>query len=231
MNGLRQLALPVHLRDEATLENFLPDGESAVLLAALQSQTTSVGDALIYVHGAEGTGKSHLLQACCHRAGEGSLYLPMADLAQYAPAEVLNGIENMALVCIDDLDSVVGDSGWELALFNFYNLARERGCRLLVAAGAAPRLLSVNLDDLRSRLAWGAVYHLASPGDDRRVAILKFRADRRGLYLSDEVARYLVSRASRAMHQLLELLDELDKASLSQQRALSIPFVKQALNW
>jgi len=230
-NGLQQLTLPVHLRDEATLENFLPGDSLELMLAALQQQVRPAGEAFVYLHGGEGTGKSHLLQASCHLAGERALYLPLAELADFPPAEVLRGIERMDLVCLDDLDCATGDPGWEMALFNFYNLAREHGCRLLVAAQAAPRALAVGLDDLRSRLAWGTVYHLPAPSDERRIAILKFRAARRGLVLPDEVARYVVSRAPRAMQRLVDLLDELDRASLSHQRALSIPFVKQALHW
>jgi DnaA family protein len=89
----------------------------------------------------------------------------------------------------------------------------------------------VQLADLRSRLTWGIVYQLAQPNDADKALILQFRATRRGLTLSPGVASYIVNRAPRAMPRLLEVLDRLDKASLAQQRALSIPFVKAALGW
>jgi DnaA family protein len=89
----------------------------------------------------------------------------------------------------------------------------------------------VDLADLRSRLSWGIVYQLAQVDDEEKAAILQFRASRRGLQLPAEVARYIVNRAPRAMQSLLDLLDVLDKTSLAQQRALSIPFVKQVLDW
>jgi DnaA family protein len=144
---------------------------------------------------------------------------------------VLQGVESLDLVCLDDLHCVVGDEKWELALFNLYNRARQDNCKLVVAADAAPRVLAVGLADLRSRLSWGIVYRLAQADDEEKVEILRFRASRRGLLLPGEVARYIVNRAPRAMQPLLDLLEVLDKTSLAQQRALSIPFVKQVLGW
>lgn len=233
MNSLsqQQLPLPVHLRDEATLENFLPPVDSPALMGALKQQLEASGEPIIYLHGGSGAGKSHLLQACCHSAGTGALYLPLADLAGYTPADVLADVASMKLICLDDLDAVAGDARWELALFELYNRAREMGCRLLVAAAASPREVSLAMEDLRSRLCWGMVYYLPSCDDEQKKAILQFRAERRGLTLPNEVANYLVTRAPRGLDPLLELLDRLDRASLAQKRALSIPFVKQTFNW
>jgi DnaA family protein len=226
-----QLALEVRLRDEATFDNFLAAEALLPLVGALRQQLSAAGESIIYLYGPAGCGKSHLLQAACHLAGAGALYLPLAGLAEFAPGEVLQDVENRALVCLDDLHRVLGDDDWELALFNLCNRSRQQGCRLLVAGDAAPRALTVNLADLRSRLGWGPVYQLRPPADEEKVAILQFRARRRGLVLTAEAASYIVSRAPRALENLVALLEQLDRASLAQQRALSIPFVKQTLGW
>ncbi|MFT4517885.1 MAG: DnaA family protein [Halioglobus sp.] len=228
---LAQLPLEVRLRDDATLGNFLPLTAQKPLMQALKGQLESSGEPVIYLHGPSGCGKSHLLQASCQLSTAQTLYLPLQDLREYPAAEVLQGAENADRVCLDDLQAVLGDPDWELALFKFYNTAREQNCKLLVAADAAPRLLSLGLEDLRSRLSWGVVFQLARVDDQEKAAILQFRADRRGMSLSPEAASYIVSRAPRGMDQLLLLLDHLDQASLAQQRALSIPFVKGALGW
>jgi DnaA family protein len=230
-SGQRQLSLAVHLRDDATLDNFLALPKVEPLLRALRDQLEPDGEAVIYIYGPPGTGKSHLLQASCHAAAGKAVYLPLAELSTYPAGEVLQGVEQLDRVCLDDIQSVLGDPAWELALFDFYNRARQGGCRLVVAGDAAPRVLGLSLADLRSRLSWGIVYQLAVGDDEDKAAILQFRAARRGLALPPGVASYIVSRAPRGMEQLLELLDQLDRASLAQQRALSIPFVKQALGW
>ena len=227
----RQLPLAVQLRDDATLDNFLAPPAVQPLIAALSRQAEPDGEAMIFLHGAAGSGKSHLLQASCHLAGAGALYLPLAELEHYSPEEVLQGVAALKLVCIDDVHIVLGNADWELALFNLYNRAGQQNCRLLLAGNAAPRALAVDLPDLRSRLSWGIVFQLAQADDDAKAGILRFRAARRGLSLSEETASYIVTRAPRAMDQLLDLLAILDQASLAEQRALSIPFVKQSLGW
>jgi DnaA family protein len=221
----------VQLSDDATLDNFLPLVKAQPLLNALRDQMHPEGEPAIYLYGPSGAGKSHLLQASCHLADAHALYLPLAQLRQYPAQEVLQDAELQDRVCIDDLHAVLGDPDWELALFNFYNNARQQGCRLVLAADAAPRSLALSLPDLRSRLSWAAVFQLVEGDDEEKAAIVQFRAMRRGLNLTSSVASFIVGRAPRGTQQLLDVLDQLDRASLAQQRALSIPFVKQILGW
>ncbi|MEH6582405.1 MAG: DnaA regulatory inactivator Hda [Halioglobus sp.] len=227
----RQLALNIQLRDDATLDNFLCAPSEEALMPALRAQLGPEGEPIIYLFGPDDTGKSHLLQACCHLAGSAALYLPLAELVSYPPDDVLQGIESMSLVCLDDVHSVLGNADWELALFHLINRARQSGCRLLLSGIAAPRVLAIDLPDLRSRLSWGVVYQLAAGEDESRQAIMVFRAGRRGLDMPAEVASYIVNRAPRSLSSLLQLLDQLDAASLAEKRSLSIPFVKAQLGW
>lgn len=226
-----QLPLAIRLRDDATMENFHALAKVEPLLSALQSQLNPDGEPLIYLYGPPGAGKSHLLQASCHGGAVETLYLPLSELGSFPPAEVLQGVERIGRVCLDDVHEVLGDAGWELALFNLINSARQEGCRLVIAGDAAPRALRVDLADLRSRLSGGIVFQIPEADDDSKSAILKFRARRRGITMSDSVARYIVSRSPRAMEQLLAVLDRLDKTSLVEQRVLSVPFVKEVMGW
>jgi DnaA family protein len=227
-----QLALGVRLRDDATLENFLFLPALAALRPLLENQLLECGEPGIYLYGAPGSGRSHLLQAACHRLPAGqALYLPLEQLAGVPADQVLADIEQMTLICLDNLDSVVGDEGWEHALFHLCNRARESGARLVFSAGEAPRNLPVQLADLQSRLSWGVVMQLPEPGDEDKLDIFRFRAQRRGLRVSPEVAAYIMSRAPRSLTALMEVLERLDRESLVQQRQLSIPFVKQCMGW
>ena len=130
----RQLALEVQLRDDANLENFLESPEIKPLLHALRTQLRDEGEPIIYLFGGTGSGKSHLLQAACHLAGDSALYLPLGELAHYAAGDVLAGVETLDLVCLDDIGSVLGNDDWELSLFELFNRARQWGCRLLLSA-------------------------------------------------------------------------------------------------
>jgi DnaA family protein len=146
-------------------------------------------------------------------------------------AEVLADIENLRLVSLDNLQAVAADSAWEEALFHLINRALGTGCRLLFSADSAPRQLGVQLPDLQSRLSGGVVYQLPELADADKSEILKFRSQRRGIELSEESARYILVRAARSLGELMELLEQLDQASLVAQRPLTIPFIKSTLGW
>lgn len=227
----RQIALEVRLRDDATLDNFLPSAATKPLLQTLANQLAPKGEPIIYLHGGQGTGKSHLLQAGAQIEGVQSLYLPLDQLCEFDPTEVFQGVAAFDRICLDNLQAVAGNSEWETALFSLYNEVTQCGGKLLVAADVAPRALPIMLEDLRSRLSWGIVFALPKGSDEEKAEILVFRAERRGMSLTPAVASFIVSRAPRAMAQLLALLDQLDQGSLEQKRTLSIPFVKQVLGW
>lgn len=229
--GARQLALEVRLNDDATFGNFLPLGQVRAVVEALQHHLGPGGEGPIFLHGAPGSGKTHLLQACCHGMAGAALYLPLASLRDRPAADVLDGLEALPLICLDDMQTVAGDEGWELALFGLWNRALEQGSRLVFAADTAPRGLDIALPDLQSRLGWGEVFRLARPDDEAKARILRFRAGRRGLAMPEAVAAYIVSRAPRDLSLLLALLERLDRESLAEQRALSVPFVKRVLGW
>ncbi|ERS90586.1 MULTISPECIES: DnaA regulatory inactivator Hda [unclassified Halomonas] len=227
-----QLPLGVGLRDDATFVNFYP-GPNASLVGRLAEQLEPQGEPFLYLWGAPGVGRSHLLQAACHAASDRdmrALYLPLEELGHFPPL-MLEEVERLDLVAIDDLERVVGRPRWEEALFHAFNRLRDAGKRLVVAAEAPPRQLPVRLPDLASRLTWGVTFHVQGLDDAGRLAALQLRARERGMLLGDEVARYILHRGPRRLDALFDLLARLDRASLSAQRKLTIPFVKQALGW
>lgn len=228
-----QLPLGVGLRDDARFGNYYPDAHNAPLVEQLTRQLTPDGEPYLYLWGAPGTGRSHLLQAACHQASDcqaRALYLPLADLGHFPPL-MLEDIERLDLVAIDDLEYVIGRKRWEEGLFHAFNRLRDAGKRLVIAANASPRQLPVLLPDLASRLTWGMTYHVRPLDDDGRMAALTLRAEARGMELPDEVARFILHRGPRKLSELCRALDTLDRASLSAKRKLTIPFVKQALGW
>ena len=200
-------------------------------MASLQGLSGGDSDSSMFLHGPAGSGRTHLLQAACHACDGSALYLPLGELQAYPAAQVLQDAQSLALVAMDDLQAVAGDREWERALFNLFNEAVAGACRLVFAADGAPSTLGVVLADLRSRLEWGAVFRLPSLSDEQKRAIFEFRAARRGLPLSPETVDYLFRRAPRDLNSLMQILEMLDRASLTEQRALSIPFVREALGW
>jgi DnaA family protein len=235
---VRQLALGVKLRADAVFASFWP-GPNSEIVATLRTPSTVP----LWLWGASGSGKTHLLQAVCAAAGEAAsdeaasgapdaaspaAYFPLA-VPRELPPEALAGFERTRVLCIDDVDAVAGDLAWESALFRLFNEASELGTRLIFAAASAPRQLDWRLGDWGSRAAACAVYQLRELDDDGRIEALRLRAAQRGLQLPYETSEYLLKRMPRDMHSLFAVLDQLDEASLVAQRRLTIPFIRDAL--
>ena len=224
---MSQLVLPLRLADHAVFESFLDDGNE-MLVATLAGLAAGEAGQGCWLWGAVATGKTHLLQAVCDRAGDRSVYLPLMMLEEAGPA-VLEGLAARELVCIDDVGAVAGNAAWELGLFSLYNDLQEAGGRLIIAASAAPRECEFQLPDLASRMSRLPVFQVQALGEPQKVAALQLRAQHRGLELPDETAAYLIRRSRRDMASLYRLLDKLDLEALRAQRRLTIPFVRDVL--
>jgi DnaA family protein len=134
--------------------------------------------------------------------------------------------ENADLVALDGLDAVAGDRDDEVALFDFHNRARAAHTVVLYAARQAPANLELGLPDLRSRLSQCTQLPLAALDENGRRELLRRRAEARGLQLDDGVLDYLFKRVDRDLASLTALLDQLDRASLSAQRRITVPFLR-----
>jgi DnaA-homolog protein len=225
---VKQLALGVRLRADALFESFWPGGNGEIV-AALQMPSTVP----LWLWGAHGSGKTHLLQAVCAAAGAAASGAPAAYFpltrSLALPPEALAGFERTPVLCVDDVDAVAGDLAWERALFRLFNDAAELRTRLIFAAAGPPRQSDWSLEDWRSRAAACVVYQLHELDDDGRIEALRLRAAQRGLQLPYETSEYLLKRMPRDLRSLFEILDQLDEASLVAQRRLTIPFIRDAL--
>ena len=221
-----QLPLPLQLADHAVFDSFLPSGNEA-LVATLVEVAAGSG-AGCWLWGGAATGKTHLLQAVCERAGDHSAYVPLQLYSDAGPG-VVEGLATRAIVCIDDIDNVAGDARWEEALFELCNQIIDADGQLVVAAASAPRESSIRLPDLRSRLSRLPVFQLQPLDEDQRVAALQLRARHRGLDLPPDTARFMLNRSRRDMASLYQLLDKLDLEALRAKRRLTIPFVSEVL--
>jgi DnaA-homolog protein len=226
---MAQIPLPLVLERYSRFETFV-DGENQALIAHLTSLQRGTAAEILWLWGAAGAGKSHLLQAACAQRGAAtSIYLPLRSKDSVG-VDVLEGLETLDVVALDDIDEVAGLPGWELALFNLYNRVQAAGGKLLLSAQQAPMHTPFQLADLASRAGGAIVYRVHSLADEQQLAALKLHADARGIDISDATARYLLTRVSRDMAVVCQWLDALDTASLVAKRKLTIPFIRDALN-
>jgi len=221
-----QIPLPMRREDLATGGNWLSRSDTLTLERWLGAGLDEKRSA--YLWGNAGIGKSHVLQACCDNWGDDARYLPLRDLLEYPPEQVLAGIEQSGLIAIDDVDAIESASHWHEPLFNVFNQSQERGGCLVVAAACAPPQLSRLLPDLRSRFGSLPVFHLPGFSEDHIAALLGLKAQAAGLHLSGEVGRYCALRLPRDPRAVLDFIEQLDHLSLAQSRAITIPFVRES---
>lgn len=246
-----QTLLPTATDAESGFGCFHP-GDNAELVGELRRIVDGVGDALgrprrgdaakpgdsdgpgerrvLYLWGEAGSGKTHLLNACCQsalHAGAAHAYLPVRGPA---PCDAhIARIAAQKLVCVDDAQAAAEDADWQRALFGLYEALQTRGGALIVAADRPPAALNLGLKDLASRLVSGGVFRIAVLSDAGNMVALRARARLRGFDLPDAALRFILAHHRRDTASLFALLDRIDAASLAERRRITVPFIKSLL--
>ena len=121
----------------------------------------------------------------------------------------------------------------QAAAFNWFvnaQMPAVGAARWVLAAADRPAADLPLRDDLRTRLGWGHVFALPALSEADRRRVLRRAADERGIFLSDEVMDYMLSRFSRDLSNLMALLDQLDGYALRTQRPITIPLLRAMLD-
>ena len=241
-----QLPLPVTLPVDENFDSFVGDGNEEIvtlltdIVDALPSwrnssslgQLVSLKLPLVTLLGASSAGKSHLLFAACHQLANkqvNHLYLNLNDYQAWSH-DIFDGLENLSLIALDNVHAIAGDAEWEEALFDLLNRVVEtQDTLVLCTSHLGPSNPAFSLPDLRSRLAWGVIYHINPLGDDGRERAVRIRALERGLKLSNQALNFLLHHSERDLKSLMTLLGRLDTRSLQEQKRLSVAMVKREL--
>ena len=197
---MQQLVLDIGRAPEPEFANYIA-GPNAEALARVQALAAGqLREAVVYLWGDAGTGRTHLLRAAVR--------------------------QNPSLIAADDVEALNDEA--QQHLFAAINSARDGGPPVLAAGAKPPAQLGLR-EDLRTRLAWGLVYQLKPPADEEKAFYLRGEAARRGLRLSDEVVQYLLTHLPRDLASLNAALEALDRYSLATRRPVTLPLVRQAL--
>jgi len=223
--------LPLRLRcpPDQRFETFVGADHGIAVLSALASGN---GPSALYLAGPPGTGKTHLLLATAAHAqdhGRKVAYLPLAAAAGRLD-KALDALEHADLIALDGLDAVLGQREDEISLFHLHNRLHDAGKRVCYSAIAIPDTWPSMLADLRSRLNQCTRITLNVLDDAGRGEVLRRRATRRGLQIDPATIDWLLRRLDRDLVNLTDLLDHLDRASLAEQRRVTIPFLRQTLH-
>ena len=228
--AIKQIALPLSLDRQYSFENFISD-RADLIIASLKALIQGDGEAQIGLWGTMASGKTHLLNASADYARQKSVVLQIYDAKQLlqCDANEFEGFSHCDVLAIDNLDAIAGNAEWEACFYQVINRCRDGDYRFVFAMAHRPEDLDTTLDDFRSRLQWGLMLQLPSSDDFEIRQILRKRAQLIGIELAEDVISYLMTHHARNLATQMAILRRLDWASLSQQRKVTIPLIKQAL--
>lgn len=208
---MTQLALDLLQPLQPSLDNFVA-GRNAEALATLHALVArQLPERTVYLWGATGSGRTHLLTALAVLPGA---FRWRADLVE------LTGIST-----VDDVDTL--DGATQIALFNRLNAVRaDPACAAVVAGSVPPAQLALR-EDLRTRLAWGYVYQLHPLTDDEKAAALQAHATSRGVRFDPDVIPYLLAHLPRDMRALVAAVDRLDAWALARKQAVTVGLARE----
>lgn len=220
---MKQLAFEFALPAAPSLENFVA-GRNGELVQRLQALAPRGAERFLYLWGAPGSGRTHLLRgalALLEQAQSKAVYLESGAAAFDARA-----LEEASAVAVDDVEGL--DDAAQIAVFNLYNRLREGGGTLLAAGDVPPARLRLR-PELATRLAWGLVYEVHALSDHEKAQALAAHAFGRGFSLQPGVCQYLLEHVRRDMRTLIAMLDALDRHSLETKRPITVPLLRELL--
>ncbi len=223
---MKQLLLDITPSPSPALDNFVP-GHNRELLQTLD-EIIAGKERFVYLWGATGCGRSHLLQAVVAVAARNKLN---AVYIKCSSADDMNATfgTHVAADCVAVDDVKFLNASGQISLFNLYNHIRDEGhARLLVSGPVAPAQLGLR-EDLVTRLGWGLVYQVHELTDDEKVRAMQKHAVSLGFDLPKEVSDYFLRHGQRDMPTLIETINALDRRSLVDQRQITVPLLCELL--
>lgn len=230
MPGAEQLVLRLQARAELFLTDFT--GPAFDGLLGIFEQLLVRRDVGILLAGEPDGARSILLHALSlegYARGCRSGLLDLAEWRDFAP-EMLDGLEQLDLAIIDNIDAVLGNPGWEESLFHFYNRCQASGTPWVVGSIQPALALPVALPDLRSRLSQMMPCMVPVIDDACRQQLLRSAFSRRRMQLLPEVERWLLTCGPRSLAVLVRCVEAIDEESLRDKRRLSVPFVSSIVS-
>ena len=226
---MKQLALDIGLATGPTLDRFFAGPNEAALRhlqlwtgdGAHEAQRSPVPT---YLWGDSGSGKTHLLKSVQTALREQGARVGWLDASIHEPPEF---DETWAAVLMDEVHLYTAVQ--QQAAFNWFVNAQTLQ-RSVIATGDQPPAGLQLRDDLRTRLGWGHVFGLKVLSEPERRAVLRQAADARGVFLGDEVMDFMLTRFSRDLASLMELLDLIDAYALQTKRAITVPMIRAMMD-
>ena len=229
MSNPRQLALQIQINERASLNNFFVSKKNNKTIQILKNILLGSDKGVqIFIDDLGSNGKSYLLQAICNDFSESnnsSIYIPMEEAINLDPS-ILEGVSELNLICIDDVDLINNRREWEIALFNLINECYEKECFLLLS-GSINKLEAI--PDLVSRIKKMETLRLEAINDDELLEATQAISKNLNIKISDKNLNYLINNSKRDIKTIFKTLSQLEKESLERKKSIGLNLIKEVI--
>ena len=229
MSNPRQLALQIQINERASLNNFFVSKKNNKTIQFLKNILLGSDKGVqIFIDDLGSNGKSYLLQAICNdfsNPNNSSIYIPMQEAINLDPS-ILEGVSELNLICIDDIDLINKRRDWEIALFNLINECYEKECFLLLS-GSINKLEAI--PDLVSRIKKMETLRLEAINDDELLEATKAISKNLNIEISDKNMNYLINNSKRDIKTIFRTLSQLEKESLERKKSIGLNLIKEVI--
>ena len=229
MHNPRQLALQIQINERASLNNFFVSKNNSKTIQILKNILLDSNNGVqIFIDDLGSNGKSYLLQAICNdfsNSSNSSIYIPMQEAINLDPT-ILEGVSELNLICIDDVDLINKRREWELALFNLINECYEKDCFLLLS-GSVNKLEAI--PDLVTRIKKMETLRLEAINDDELLEATQAISKNLNIEISDKNMNYLINNSKRDIKTIFRTLSQLEKESLERKKSIGLNLIKEVI--
>ena len=229
MPNPRQLALQIQINERASLNNFFVSKNNNKTIQTLKDiLLNSNNGAQIFIDDLGSNGKSYLLQAICNdfsNSHNSSIYIPMKEAINLDPS-ILQGVSQLNLICIDDIELINNYGKWQIALFNLINECYEKESILLLS-GSINKLEAI--PDLVSRIKKMEILKLEAINDDELLKATKAISKNLNIEISQKNMNYLINNSKRDIKTIFRTLSQLEKESLERKKSIGLNLIKEVI--
>ena len=225
MNNPKQLTFPWNKTNKSNFNNFYFESSN------IEAKDALIASEDIFLYGLEKTGKTYLLQSLCNHyfsEGKTSLLIPLKEVKDLG-SQITESLESLDLICIDDIDLIVGDNLWEVGIFNLINNCLLTNCRLVFCSSLNPSSINFDLKDLTSRIKKINHIEIFPVKATNLSKAIKFIANSRSINLDKREIDYLITYSERSIANLINIIEKLDDLSMELKRKITIPLIKEVI--
>ena len=199
----------------------------------------------LFIYGATGLGKTHLMQAIAHAvlerdAGARVMYMGAEQFIN----EVIESIHGRTMVefrrqyrtevdifLVDDVHFLEGKEMTQEEFFHTFNALHEAGKQIVLTSDRPPKEIPGLESRLVSRFEWGMVADIGQPDLEHRIAILRKKAEQDHLELTipDDVLRFIAEHVRSSVRELEGCIIKLLLFASLKHREISIDLARDAL--